>query len=275
MCDLNMAVLKEKTEALLASLGNMKHAVVAYSGGVDSTLLAAAAHRALSGRSIAVTVRSPLSTSADRQSVERMMREIGIRHIYLDLDELSDGQFTANDPRKCYYCKKMRFGKLDEWASRNGYEAILDGSNLDDLSDYRPGFDAMKEFGAVQSPLLACGFTKNDVRELSKEWGLETWRKPAGACLASRIALRIPIDRNNLEMVDRAESFLTDMLPPHSQLRVRHYGEIAKIETDEMGMKILCARAGEVNRTLRTIGYRYVTLDLGGYAMGSCNPSDV
>ncbi len=266
------ASLQEKGEALAALIGRMEKALVAFSGGVDSTFLAAAAYRALGENAAAITVRSPLSTRLDRLDAERMARAIGIRHFYLDVDELTDPDFVENDPRKCYYCKKLRFCRIADFARENGYEHVLDGSNIDDLNDYRPGMEAMRNFSQVSSPLLACGFSKQDVRALSKEWGLATWNKPAAACLASRVAPPLRIEEKTLEAIDGAESFLLGLLPPDSQVRVRHHGEVARIEADPFALKILSARSQEVVAALRTIGYRYVTLDLGGYAMGSLNP---
>ena len=264
--------LQKKTEALCALIGRMGNALVAFSGGVDSTLLAAAAYRALGDNAAAVTVCSPLSTRRDCADATRMACEIGIRHFYLDVDEFADPDFVANDPRKCYYCKKLRFSKVAEFAKENGYGHVLDGSNVDDLGDYRPGMEAMREFSAVSSPLLACGFSKADVRALSKVWNLATWSKPAAACLASRVAPPLAIEKKALASIDEAESFLLGILPPDSQVRVRHHGEIARIEADSFAFKILTTRSQEVVTVLRTIGYRYVTLDLGGYAMGSLNP---
>lgn len=264
--------LQEKTEELGGLLARMKNTLVAFSGGCDSALLAAAAYRAHGDSAAAITVRSPLSTRLDRTDAERMAREIGIRHFYIDIDELTEPDFTANGHRKCYYCKKLRFGKISAFAGENGYENVLDGTNADDLSDYRPGMEAMKEFAGVSSPLLACGFSKADVRALSREWGLGTWSKPAAACLASRVASPQPIERRTLVMIDEAESCLLGLLPPDSQVRVRHHDEIARIEADTVSARILASRSQEVVASLRTIGYRYVTLDLDGYTMGSLNP---
>lgn len=272
MMSSNNKALQKKTEELGVLLAGMKNALVAFSGGCDSTLLAAAAHRAHGDAAAAITVRSPLSTHRDRADAERMAREIGIRHFYLDVNELDEPDFTANDLRKCYYCKKLRFGKISAFAKGKGYENVLDGTNIDDLHDYRPGMEAMKEFTGISSPLLECGFSKADVRALSKEWGLATWSKPAAACLASRVASPLPIEVRTLTMIDDAEGFLLGILPPESQVRVRHHDEIARIEADAVALKVLTARSQEVVTALRTIGYRYVTLDLDGYSMGSLNP---
>lgn len=263
--------LEDRSEALCASLRCMGKVLVMFSGGVDSALLAHLAHSVLGENTEAITVDSLLTTSQDRCDAPEVAKSIGINHSYIKVDELSNPDFVLNDPMRCYYCKKMRLRMVIQWAHLHGYDHILDGSNADDLNDYRPGFEAIKECSAVHSPLLDFGFTKNDVRELSKRVGLSTWKKPSGACLASRIASNMHIDITSLSMVDAAESYIADLLPLGAQLRVRHHGDIARIEADPLCSKILLSAAEKVCEVLRTIGYRYVTLDLRGYVMGSCN----
>jgi len=271
----NCITLQKKEDALVSLISGMGNALVAFSGGCDSSLLAAAAYRALVDAAAAVTVRSPLTPEPDRIDAEQVARGIGIKHFCIDVDELTEPDFIAGGPRRCYYCKKLRLRVIADFAARNGYTRVLDGSNADDLLDYRPGMDAMKEFPIVSSPLLECGFTKDDVRALSREWGLSTWNKPAAACLASRVAPPNRIEKRALEQIDEAESFLRGILPPNSQVRVRHHGELARIEAESVGFKVLIARSREVVAALRTIGFRYVTLDLGGYEMGSLNPKSL
>ena len=262
--------LNKKSEALCASLRLMGRALVMYSGGVDSALVAYLAHSALGADSAAITVDSPLTTSSDRRDAPEIAEIIGIKHYYIKANELTNADFVQNGPRRCYHCKKLRLRFVVDWAQQHGYEHILDGSNADDQGDYRPGFDALRECAAVKSPLLEFGFTKSDVRALLREAGFDVWQKPSGACLASRIASGLPIDIESLSKIDRAESYIKELLPPHSQLRVRHHGDIARIETELNCSKTLLAAAEKVCEVLRTIGYRYVTLDLAGYSVGSC-----
>lgn len=263
--------LREKQQRLISRIGRMGRVIAAFSGGVDSALLAACAQYALGDRAEAVTLRSVFSSAPDREDAEQMARAIGIRHVYLDVDELGIPEVAANGPRRCYYCKKERLRVLSAYAGENGYECVLDGANVDDLTDYRPGMAAARECGIVDFPLLECGFTKDDVREAAREMGLAVWNKPAMACLATRVAPQMAVERDALHAIDEAESFLRQMLPPDSQIRVRHHGRLARIEALPVAMRVLVARSDEVVTALRTIGYRYVTLDLGGYEIGSFN----
>lgn len=264
--------LQKKKEVLVDLLRGFGRAAVAFSGGVDSSLLAAVAHETLGDGAVAVTVSSPLLPEDERQDAFEMARRIGIRHVVVDMDELRDERFAANPPDKCYLCKKMRFTRMAEWAAERDIPWILDGSNADDTKDYRPGMKALAEIENVRSPLLEAGLTKQEIRELSREMNLFTWDKPARACLASRLPYGETITEAKLRRVESAEGFLATLLPPHSQFRVRAHGDLARIEMDMAeAAKLLPTQAERIHDTLKQFGFRYVTLDLKGYRMGSLN----
>jgi len=270
--------LKEKTGHLLSMIKDMKKAVVAFSGGTDSTLLAAAAFRALGDNAAAVTAFSPTLPEAELQEAKNLAALLGIRHVILPVSELDLADFVSNGKDRCYHCKKYRFEKLCLWAGENRIPWVLDGSNTDDLRDYRPGMKAISELERVRSPLLEAGMTKEDVRTLSREWGLPSWDKPAAACLASRIAYGTPITREALRQIEKAEEIVRAYCPPNIQVRVRHHGYLARIEADPRIMKDLAApeTAATISRALSGLGFRFAALDLAGYRMGSMNdlPAD-
>ena len=266
------SALLRKKEALFALMKDFGSVVVAFSGGVDSSLLAVLAHEILGDAAVAVTVLSPLLPEEEKKDALKMAHQAGIHHVFLEMNELRDEKFTANPPDKCYICKKMRFERLAKWADGQSIPWILDGSNADDTKDYRPGMKALSEIPIVRSPMLEVGLTKSEIRKLSKEKGLFTWSKPARACLASRLPYGETITEEKLRRIEAAEIFLAGYLPADSQFRVRSHGDIARIEMDlPEALKLLPENAGRIHDALEKIGFSYVTLDLKGYRMGSLN----
>jgi len=259
-----------KLEILKEILRETESALIAYSGGVDSTFLLKIARDTLGSDVLAVTADSPTYPSQEIQEAKALARKLSVRHLTIETEEFADSNFVSNPPDRCYYCKKELFSKLRKIARENHLNHILDGSNLDDEKDFRPGMRAAREFG-VRSPLREAGFTKEDIRQLSKELDLATWNKPALACLASRFPYGKPLTKQDLGRVGKAEKLLRDM--GIGQIRVRHHGHIARIEVPR----------GEINRflsdsfrkklvdKLKELGYTYVTLDLEGYRTGSMN----
>ena len=251
----------------IKSLGGV---VVGYSGGVDSALVAKAAHNALGGRALAVLVDSCLIARRDVDEAAALAAALGLQFVRICLDPLDVGEVAANPPDRCYHCKLAVFGRLVEIARERGLPWVLDGANADDESDYRPGTAATAQLG-VRSPLKELGITKEQVRAISKELGLPTWDKPSSACLASRVPYGTAITAEVLEQVESAENVLRDL--GFKQLRVRHHGDIARIEvpSDDISRLADEETRNTVARELRSLGYRYVTVDLMGYRVGSLN----
>lgn len=263
--------LAEKLRKVSSILMSLERVAVAYSGGVDSAFLAATASRSLGDGALAVTVVSPLITSEEIESARETARKIGIAHVIVDIGDglLHENEaFRKNPPDRCYHCKKVMLGRLFEVASAHRIAHVVEGSNLDDLRDYRPGMKAVVELGAI-SPLIAAGLSKLDVRELSRELGLPTWNKPSRPCLATRIPYGSPITADKLHAIERAEAFMVEL--GFNCVRVRHHDAIARIEVLPEETCIVMKHAERINSALLNLGFKYVTVDLGGYRMGSMN----
>lgn len=261
---------QEKLARLESLLKELDGVVIAYSGGVDSTFLAAVAHRVLGEKMLAVTAYSPTYPEEEVDSARCLAHKLNFPHLLISTDEMKDPAFIANDPHRCYYCKKELFQHLLTIAAQRGWRRVADGSNIDDLSDYRPGRKAIQELGVV-SPLCQVGLTKAEIRSLSREMGLPTWDKPALACLASRIPYGTAITADILKRIEQAESYLHSL--GIAQVRVRHHGTLARIEVDPQSIPLLLQgnRRREIAERLKELGYTYVTLDLLGYRTGSMN----
>lgn len=255
---------------LLERLRELNVAAVAFSGGADSSFLLAAAKEALGDRVLALTVVTPYMERQEVADTLTLSSHLGVRHELVELD-MPEG-IEANPPERCYICKHALYSKLLEVAREAGFPQVLDGSNLDDLSDYRPGLRALREL-EIESPLLACKLTKADVRRLSESLGLSTWNKPTNACLLTRLPIGARVSMEDLQRVEEAERFLKAR--GYAWVRVRMHENLARIEVAPEQRARLLEDSETVARTLEGFGFRHVTLDLLGYRLGSMNPNGI
>lgn len=264
--------LQEKTTRLLEVLRGFGRVGVAFSAGVDSTVVAAAAARACGAKALAVTAISPSLPAGEADAAADLAARIGIRHEFLRTTEFADPNYTANPFNRCYFCKTELYTQLEASAAEWGVDVIVNGANVDDLGDYRPGLQAATEH-AIRSPLVEAGFTKADVRELARAWELPVWDKPASPCLASRIAYGTAVTPERVARIDRAERWLRETFGLR-ELRVRlEANELARIEIPLEALPRLVDPAvrAELVRCFREWGFRAVTLDLEGFRSGSLN----
>jgi uncharacterized protein len=262
--------MPSKQEQLRAIIGSMDSAIVAFSAGVDSTFVAAVAADVLRDRALAVTGVSPSIPASEVAEAKVLAASIGIRHMLLDTSEMDRPGYVENSPQRCYHCKTELYSLLEDMAARDGFAFVLDGCNVDDLGDHRPGRVAAAEH-RVRSPLIEAGLSKAEIRELSRERGLPTWDKPAMACLSSRIPYGTPVTVEALDQIGAAEAFLRQL--GMRQLRVRHHSDVARIEVEPQDIEAVVANRDRIVTRFKNLGYNYVTLDLAGFRTGSMNES--
>jgi uncharacterized protein len=257
-----------KETALRNLLRGMERVVVAYSGGVDSSLLACVAGDELGSNAVAITAVSPSLPHADLAEAQAIARRVKFEHVLIDSHEVEEANYQANTPLRCYWCKHEVYGLLTRYAREHGFACVADGTNLDDTGDIRPGRKAASEYG-VRSPLVEAQFTKREVRDLAHGLGLPNWDKPAAACLSSRIPTGTAVTIKLLSQVEQAEMVLHGL--GVRQARVRHHGEIARLEVDAVDFETVLGQRDRIVTQLQAIGYTFVALDLAGYRTGSLN----
>ncbi len=265
-----MIELEEKQRKLENSLRRVDSLLVAFSGGVDSAYLAYAAHRVLGSRMLAVTALSPSYAQHDREEAEQIVARFGIPHEFVRTDEVENPAYRANNPDRCFFCKDELFDRLDEIAADRHFAAVAYGMNVEDQGDWRPGQEAARRH-RVLAPLLEAGLRKEEIRELARNADIPVWDRPASACLASRIAYGIEVTPERLESVEQGEAALRRL--GFRQFRVRHHDELVRIEIapEELQLALDPEMAKQFLEIFKSLGFRFVTLDLEGYRQGSLN----
>ena len=263
------ALLDEKMARLRGLLREMERVIIAFSGGVDSAFLWQVANETLGEHALAVTAISPSLASWEREDIQRLVDEIGGAHRFVETHEVEDPRYASNPLNRCYFCKDTLWETLDAVAAAGGYRYLLDGYNVDDVGDFRPGQQAGREH-SVRSPLKEAGFSKRDIREAARQLGLSVWDKPSAACLASRFAYGVGINEERLSRVDQAERWLRER--GFIQLRVRVQDEkLVRIEVPVAQIPAIIALRQELVAHFKSLGFVYITLDLEGFRSGSMN----
>jgi len=263
-------MLQDKEQELVSNLRSMGSCIVAFSGGVDSAYLAFIANRELGNAALAVTAESPSYPSYQRNVALGLVKRYGFHHEFMVSGEMADANYTANPTNRCYFCKHDLYSRLQEMAASRGFRYVVDGNNLDDTGDYRPGRKAGSEL-EIRSPLIEARLNKADIRELSRMHGLPTWDQPASACLSSRIPYGSEVTVDKLRMIDQGEEALRAL--GFRQCRVRHHGDVARIEIarEEMAKTFDIGMFDKLSREFKQIGFQYVALDVDGYRTGALN----